>query len=150
MYILIWLSIVTVKRLLITIYTADCTCTTGQGHHTTAPCTCYRAFTYTKLGPFAMCAISRAISYAKNSLWCSYVCTFPCVRYCARVISRKRFSRSMSEFLVRDFTRARCAYNAHARDLGLACQNKGWPAGSRKFYLCFFAEDKRFVWTKWN
>ena len=54
-----------------------------------------------------MCAISRAISYAKNSLWCSYVCTFPCVRYRARVISRTRFSRSKSEFLVRDFTRAR-------------------------------------------
>ena len=35
------------------------------------------------------------------------VCTFPCVRYRARVISRTRFSRSMSEFLVRYYTRAR-------------------------------------------
>ena len=70
----------------------------------------------------SMCAISCAgdFSYAIQSL--------------EERISRTRF-----------YPRARCAYNAHARDLGLACQNKGWPAGSRKFYLCFFAEDKRFV-----
>ena len=69
----------------------------------------------------SMCAISRAgdFSYAIQSL---------------ERISRMQF-----------YPRARCAYNAHARDLGLACQNEGWPAGSRKFYLCFFAEDKRFV-----